>query len=270
MTLNQTLLSITLTGMLFSSCVEKSYLHSPMQGTTLAYHAMPLASDAIKSATYVNGALSAGGMNVAWRDAVYAVQAGLHRSHAVDNFRFNYGASIAAGSYHVKPFYNYYNNNTGGVINYSDGGAKSFGAYGVYGGVSAATRMGHRGEWRYIGVEGSLFNEFGQYYSFRKNLPDSAATEIDKKKYLGSLGINTELVFKGRSQNKFGIKIAMGSYLRHLHYNEPYPASVYHPYDDLIYFSNTYHFTFKRTTTYFQFNIATHAGHFQVGYNYSF
>ena len=256
-----------LTSMFFcSSCIESSYFHSPVQGNSAVYHAVPVASDSIKSATYVNGALSIGGMNDAWRDGVYAAQAGIHRSHVLDNFRLNYGASLAVGSYHVKPYYNYYNNYFDSTIN-RNAGSKFFGAYGLYGGISAATRMGRRGEWRYIGVEGSLFNEFGEYYSFRKNLPDSAATEIDKKKYLGSLGINTEVVFKGRSQAKFGIKMAFGSYLRRLNYSG-YAGDYYHTHDDLLYFSNTYHFTFKKTTAYFQFNIATHAAHFQVGYNY--
>jgi hypothetical protein len=238
-----------------------------MQGNSAVYHAMPAASDSVKSTTYVNGALSAGGMNEGWRDAVYALQAGLHRSHAINDFRFNYGASLALGSYDVKPYYDYYSSNPIGTNN---SGSKFFGAYGVYGGISAATPMGRRSEWRYIGVEGTLFNEFGGYYTFRKNLPDSAATEIDKHKYLGSAGINTEFVFKGRSENKFGIKLAVGSYLRRLHYYEQYPGDYYHPYDQLIYFSNTYHFTFKKTTAYFQFNIATHAAHFQLGYNYRF
>jgi len=39
--------------------------------------------------------------------------------------------------------------------------------------INVARPMGRRGEWRYIGLEGSLFNEWGDYYSFRKGLPDS-------------------------------------------------------------------------------------------------
>ena len=256
--------------MLFSSsCIENSYFHSPLQGSTSAYHAMPVASDAVKSATYINGAISNGGMNENWRDNVFTFQAGLHRAHVLDNFRLNYGASLALGSYHVKPYYNY-SSYMDSAIN-RNAGSKFFGAYGVYGGISAAVHMGRRGEWRYIGVEGSLFNEFGQYYTFRKNLPDSAATEVDRKKYLGSAGLTTELIFKGRSQNKFGIKIGFGSYLRRLQYfNDNSTGYYYHPHDDLLYFSNTYHFTFKKTTAYFQFNFATHTANFQVGYNYRF
>jgi hypothetical protein len=227
-----------------------------------------VASDSIKSATYVNGTLSIGGANNAWRDAVFTFQAGLHRAHVVNNFRLNYGASMALGSYNINSdsYYNYYYS-PNGMPAYKTG-ATFFGAYGLYGGVSAATRMGRRGEWRYIGVEGSLFNEFGNYYNFRKNLPDSQATEIDRKKYLGSVGINTEVIFKGRSKVKFGIKMALGSYLRRLNYYDLYQGDHYHTHDDLIYFSNTYHFTFKKNTTYFQFNLATHAAHFQVGYNF--
>jgi hypothetical protein len=250
---------------LFSSCIESSYFQSPIMGSTSTYHAIPVASDSMKSATYVNGALSIGGMNENWRDAVYTMQAGIHRSHMLDNFRLNYGASLALGSYKVRD-YNYYNYQNG-TPSYKTGGT-FFGGYSLYGGVSAARRIGRKGEWRYIGLEGSLFNEFGDYYNFRKNLSDSQATEIDRKKYLGSLGVTTEWVFKGRSKTKVGIKIGAGSYLRRLNYTNVYPSGYYHTHDDLLYFSVTNHYTFKKNTVYFQFNLATHAAHFQVGYNF--
>ncbi|MEP7278437.1 MAG: hypothetical protein ABI813_07340, partial [Bacteroidota bacterium] len=44
----------------FSSCIERAYFHSPIQGNTSAYHAMPLASDSVKAATYLNSLLSIG------------------------------------------------------------------------------------------------------------------------------------------------------------------------------------------------------------------
>ena len=255
----------------FSSCIERAFFHSPLQGNLATYHATPVGSDSIKSATYVHGALSIGSMNENLRDNVFTLQTGIHRAHALDNFRLNYGAALTLGSYHVKPYYDYnryYNNYIDSALRT---GGKFFGAYGVYGGVSAAMplgRNGRRGEWRYIGVEGNLFNEFGEYYSFRKNLPDSSADEIDRKRYFGSVGLNTEIIFKGRSQNKFGIKLAFGSYLRRLSYTDASINNYYHQHDDLLYFSNTYHFTVQKATTYFQFNVATHAVHFQLGVNY--
>jgi hypothetical protein len=253
-----------------SSCIRRAYYYSPLQGNAFTYHAIPVGSDSVKAATYASGAISLGGMNEDWRDNVYSFKAGLHRSHVVDNFRFYYGATIALGSYNVKSYDNYYYDNyyldTSSINHHA--GAKTFGGYGLNAGFSASVPMGRRGEWRYVGVEGSLYNEFGDYYSFRKNLPDSAATIIDKNKYLGSLGVNTELVFKGRSLNKFGIKIAMGSYLRRLHYYNGFSPSFYNSSQDLLYFSNTYHFTTKRATTYFQLNFATKAAHFQFGVNY--
>lgn len=267
MTLTKTLMLILPVSIFFcTSCIESSYFHHPLQGNNNAYHTIPVASDSIKAATYTSGALSLGGMNNAWRDVVFTLQAGLHRSHVINHFRLNYGASLALGSYDISAasYYSYQNN---GIPAYKTGGT-FFGAYGLHAGINAARRLSRRGEWRYIGAEGSLFNEFGDYNSFRKNLPDSVATEIDKKKYLGSLGLNTEFVMKFRSKVKFGIKIAAGTYFRRLHYYSQYQGAYYHPYDDLIYFSNTYHFTFKKNTVYLQYNFATHAFHFQVGYNY--
>jgi hypothetical protein len=256
---------------LFSSCIERAFFHSPLQGNIATYHATPVGSDSIKAATYVNGALSIGSMNENLRDNVFAFQAGIHRAHALDIVRLNYGASLVLGSYDVKSYYNYnsyYNNYMDSALRT---GNKFFGAYGAYGGISLAMplgRNGRRGEWRYIGIDGNLFNEFGEYYSFRQHLPDSSADEIDRKRYFGSLGLNTEIVFKGRSQNKFGIKLGFGSYLRRLSYTDASPNSYYQQHDDLLYFSNTYHFTIRKATTYFQFNIATHAVHFQLGVNY--
>ncbi|MEO6314428.1 MAG: hypothetical protein ABIU63_13180 [Chitinophagaceae bacterium] len=207
-------------------------------------------------------------MNQRLRDNVFSFQGGLHRSHILDHFRINYGASATLGSYHVKPYVFYNISYVDTVSINKSAGTKSFGAYGVYGGVSAAVRLGRRGEWRYIGIEGSLFNEFGDYFNFRKNLPDTAATTIDKKRYLGALGISTELIFKGRSQNKFGMKFAFGSYLRSLHYYNGYANSPYHSRDKLLYFSNTYHFTIQKATAYVQFNISSHTANAQFGINY--
>ena len=263
----KTLLPTSFAAMFFcSSCIERSFLQSPLQGNTFTYHTMPVASDSVRSSIYVNGALSLGSMNDRLRDNLYSFQAGLHRSHALHALRMNYGATMAVGSYNLSPnsYYNYLPAGTPAVT-----GGTFFGAGGLYGGISAARRMGRRGEWRYIGMESSLFREFGDYYTFRKNLPDSAADEIDRKHYIGSLGITTEFVFKGRSGTKFGIKLAAGSFLRQLKYLNGQRGTYQYPlHDDLLYFSNTYHFNFKRNTTFFQFNVATHAVHFQVGYNY--
>ena len=201
-------------------------------------------------------------MNQLWRDGVYKFQGAVHRGQVLNNFRLNYGASLAAGYYNVKSYYNYGGSNSSNV---PAAGTKFFGAWGLYGGLSAAKPLGRRGEWRYIGIEGSLYNEFGDYYDFRRHLPDSAAQEIDRHKYLGSLGINTELVFKGRSLNKFGIKIAAGSFLRKLKYNRNAYYSYYRSGDDLLYFSATPHFTVRSTTAWFQLSLATHAAHFQAG-----
>jgi len=255
----------------FNSCVERAFFHSPLQGNIATYHAMPVGSDSIKAATYVHGVLSIGSMNDDLRDNVYTFQTGVHRAHVLNQFRFNYGAALVLGSYNVKPYYNYnsyYNNYIDSAVR---AGNKFFGAYGVFGGVSAAiplNRNSGRGEWRYLGVEANLYNEFGEYYTFRKQLPDSSADEIDRKRYFGSVGLTSEIIFKGRSQNKFGIKVGFGSYLRRLSYTNDNVNNYYHQGNDLWYFSNTYHFTLRKSTTYFQFNIATHAAHFQLGLNY--
>lgn len=207
-------------------------------------------------------------MNENLRDNVFSLQGGLHRAHVINKVRLFYGASAAVGNYDVRyDDYNmYYSSSPGASYTGIHSGNKFWGAYGAYAGISASARMGRRGEWRYLGLEGNLYNEFGDYYSFRKNMPDTAATTIDRKKYIGSLGLSTELVFKGRSGRKFGMKYAFGSYLRNLYYLGTHNS--YNTHDHLLYFSNTYNFTFNKTTTYVQLNVATHAANVQFGVNY--
>ena len=248
----------------FNSCVQKTYYQSPGVGSLQPYHAMPVASDSVKSATYVNATVGLGAMNQRLRDDVFSFQSGLHRSHVIGNLRMSYGASVAVGSYDVDPYGPFYPDT---VSRIKKPGTKFFGAYGGYGAISAAAPMGRRGEWRVLGIEGSLFNEFGNYYTFRQNLPDSAATTIDRKKYLGSLGVTTEFVFKGRSKNKFGMKFTLGSYLRSLDFYDKYSSS-YNRHDDLIFFSSVYHATIKKSTAFVQLNFATHATNVQFGFNY--
>jgi len=252
--------------LLSSSCIHRTYFLSPLQANTSAYHAIPVRSDSIKSAFYTDLAFSGGGMNESWRDGVYSFRAGIHRSHVLENMRLYYGASFIAGDYHVNDLNNVYNGS--GSTNYNQSiGNKFYGAAGLNGGLSFTAPLGHYGEWRFIGVEGSFFHEFGDYYQFRKSLPDSAADIIERNQNMGSLGLSTELIFKGRSANQFGIKIAGGSYLHQLH-SHTSPNNYYSRTYDLAYFSNTYHFTVRKVTAYFQINLGTKSGHFQAGLNY--
>ena len=248
----------------FSSCIQQNFLHSPLQGLTTAYHPVPVASDSAGSATYVNAALSAGGMNELLRDGVYSGQVSVHRGVIVRRARFFYGAVAFAGDYDVNKWV--YEGQ--GVTNLQPGD-NFFGGVGAFGGASLARPIGRFGEWRYIGIEGSLSKEFGSYYQFRKNLADSLAQEIDRKNYLGSLGLSTEWIFKSRHAHEFGIKLGMGSFLRTLPYsNRPsYYYGSSHTSDALFYFTNAWHFTYRQSTTWFQFSFATHAAHFQVGYS---
>jgi len=260
------LLSALLSCLFFTSCVQRTYYQSPLVGSVPVFRTMPVASDSVKAATYVNGTIALGGMNQHLRDDFFSFHSGLYRSHVTGNVRVNYGAAVSLGTYHVDAYGILYPDTASRV---KQPGTKFFGAYGGYAGISAATPMGRRGEWRYIGLEGTLFNEWGDYYRFRKELPDSSANSIDKRKWLGSLGLSTELVFKRRSGNKFGMKFIFGSYLRSLSYNN-YNGNSYdnRSHDNLLYFSAVYHATVRRSTGFVQLNIATHATNVQLGLNY--
>ena len=44
-----------------TGCFRQAYFLSPSHATSNFYHAKPLSSDSVKSATYIGGAFSAGG-----------------------------------------------------------------------------------------------------------------------------------------------------------------------------------------------------------------
>ena len=117
-----------------------------------------------------------------------------------------YGAVAFAGDYDVNKWV--YEGQ--GVTNLQPGD-KFFGGVGAFGGASLARPIGRFGEWRYIGIEGSLSKEFGSYYQFRKNLADSLAQEIDRKNYLGSLGLSTEWIFMPELCRNLGTRLGSGA-----------------------------------------------------------
>ncbi|HLK29955.1 MAG TPA: hypothetical protein VKT28_15350 [Puia sp.] len=245
---------------LFGSCVESSYLFSPNNATSIPYHAIPLQSDSLKGANYVSSTFTLGGANQAWRDGVYAFQGRIHRSNNFSSFQSYYGANLTLGDYHVAQ-YNY------SSVDYYPSN-NFFGSYGFNGGINAVMPTRHGGEWRVIGIETSVQKEFGSYYNFRKNLPDSSADIIFRKNVTGTLGIFTNIIAKSRRGSQFGYKMSLGFMLN--------PESDYTHYYDrhtlvnpTIYFSHTIHFTKEKVTGFVQFNFSNnYAGNVQFGINY--
>ena len=247
----------------FSSCVQHAYYLSAFTSNSNPYHAIPLQSDSIKGATYINSSVAIGGANSNWRDNIVSFRAGLHRSNTFGNFHLYYGGNVAIGSYNVASYSN--GEFSGGMdaptIN-RNAGSKFFGGYGFNGGFNALVPLRSGGEWRVIGLEGSAQNEFGDYLNFRKNLPDSAANIDNRNKWTGTIGITTEIISRRRSGSTFGYKLGIGLGLITIRNNANYTVNP------PAYVSNTLHFGRDNWIAFGQLNFGTYTGNFQFGVNY--
>ena len=232
---------------------------SPLEGTSFQYHAIPMQSDSLKSATYVSANVSLGS-SLSSNDFMYSFQGNIHRSHNFGFLQAYYGAGILAGSYRFDRFdqYSYTPNGSG----YRGVSPKFFGAYGINGGINAVFNFGSF-EWRVIGIEGSLYNEFGEYLNFRKNAPDSTSSIRETNSATKSLGGTTEFLWRRRRGTVFGYKMALGGFFiadKNFNGLENYQKPMY--------FSNTLHLTKGNMTAFWQINFGSYISTFQMGINY--
>jgi hypothetical protein len=250
-------------------CKESAYFQSPFQSNANTYKAMPRPGhDGAKTATYASGTFSFGGANHRWRDGVLSLTGSLHRGHAFGNFRAFYGVDGALGGYKVRPlhpgsghFDEAYPNDS--LINVRSG-RKFFGGVGASGGIYLTHPFNNGGEWRIIGTELSWMNEFGNYHSFRKNLPDTAANLISRHRNFVTVGFHTDIDLKTRD-GSIGLKLGAVLSTR--------KQTVTHNYGSTSpinpgYFSMTWHYSYGRTTSYWQTNIGTWTFMSMFGLNY--
>ncbi|HEY8734468.1 MAG TPA: hypothetical protein VIL90_07890 [Puia sp.] len=176
----------------FSSCLtpRQGYFLSPGNANSDPYHTIPLHTDSNKTAIYVNAGYSIGSANDRGFDQVSVGQLSIHRSNNFGIFQAYYGVNLSLGACNVAEFYNSHYRYVGGwfssvpvpydTIYHIPGKGEFFGSYGIMGGINLVFD-GHRGEWRAIGIETAIQNEFGNYLEFRKSLPDTAANIIFTK-----------------------------------------------------------------------------------------
>lgn len=230
---------------------------------------MPRVSQEQHSATYASGSFSLGGANQRWRDGVLSLTGSVHRGHAFGDFRAFYGIDGIAGSYKVRPlhggsgFYEQASYPDDSLIQVRSG-RKFFGGLGASGGLYIAQPFRSGGEWRIIGAELSWQNEFGNYLSFRRNLPDTAANLIVRNRNYLTIGIHSDIDLKTRD-GSIGLKLGavMSTRRERVKYNSTYSSMV-----SPGYFSMTWHYTYGRTTSYWQTNIGTWSFITAFGLNY--
>jgi hypothetical protein len=252
-----------------TSCLTtESIYQSPFHGTTNSYKAIPLRQDSIKAATYVSGIFTGGGANQYMRDGLMAFSGTVHRSHNFGYIQGYYGISGALGRYNIKRSPAYAMELDQPLSAAADStvqrmaGGKFFGGYGAIGGINAVIPFG-RFEWRALGVEASWQREFGDYLDFRKQLADSLANGIDRRKTYMAIAFSTDFLWRLK-KGSIGFKTAVSTSTHRV--TRSYRA--YRNHDSMESFALLFHLTIKKITGSFQFNTGDYATNIQTGLHY--
>ena len=265
------LTGILLAVLLLTGCVRQNYYLSPFQSNANTYHVLPLKSDNISSASYLHGGIAIGDAND-YRDDVFTFTSEYYRAHSFGSFEAFYGANFSLGYYNVQ---NYFSSLASSLrdsfavktIN-NMSGEKLFGGYGVKGGIALVVPYTQRGgEWRVLGFEINMQNEFGQYLNFRRHLPDSVAQANMNASFFPTFAFTTEAVARSRHY-ALSYKLGIGGCFRNENLNyHPNPARYGLPPKAPGFFSQTINYTRDRGwSIYYQGTFASHAMFFQMGF----
>lgn len=246
----------------FTTGCSPSYLH-PMFGGSTAYHVMPLKSDSVHTGLYASGNLVIGAANELADEQVYG-QANMYVSHQFGFFNAWYGLNFSAGNYRLS--------NDENVSTQPYRRNQSFGSWGggagINGTVPLKRRGRNKGEWRFLGVQGTFQKDFGNYLDFRKAVDPSMAENLVTSDKLNTMGLYTELVMK----NRRGYVSILLQYNFLLGADYTFIDDTYYDYSRTRrygYFSPACHFNFGRTSAVVQLNIGNR-GMFNTmfGFNY--
>jgi hypothetical protein len=264
-----------------NGCEEsrQAYYLSPDNSNSNPYHPIPLHSDSTGHAFYVNGGYYIGGANYFDCDQVSAGQLSIQRSDNFGIIQAYYSANLNLGAYNIADYYNCHYHYSGGLFaslpipddtlyHVPDKG-RFFGSYGGSGGINVVLSSRNH-EWRAIGVEASVQNEFGNYSDFRKSLPDSAANVIFRKTLTTSFGLFTDIIWKTRHDMVFGFKFSGGWILNPKTNYDHFVTDIKATKNilPLTYFSPCFHATREKITGFIQVNFGSYADGFQMGFSY--
>lgn len=260
------LLVIVIVFVLSAGCVTNSYFLSPSNAASTPYHEVPVQSDSLRHAEYLGLLFTYGNENSQWRDNLIAGQIRFHRTNQFGIFQGYYGANLTLGDYHVAGYHlsPYVNQRFDSIYYTAKSSNQFFGDYGLNGGINIVSSFPGGGEWRIIGTEFSLWREFGNYYIYRKNLPDTAANVIFQNNLTGTLGLYTDFVAKSRQGVRIGYKLGWGVLLNpESDYSKAYYSGTINP---IIYITNTVHVSTEKYSGFLQLNISSfHAINLQLG-----
>ena len=225
---------------------------NPAHGTNHSYKAIPLRSDSIHSAIYVSSLLSSGSNTP--NDGIIALQPEIYRAHVFNHFQAYYGGTVGWGLYKIRRYKDpdYLLNSKQRFLN-KNSGWKFFGTYGLDAGFNFVIGGKGLGEWRILGIEGSIQREYGQYYRLRQTFPDSIADLFTRKASYPFLAVTSEIVGKNRYGSS-GYKIAYCSWLQNLNMLQGTVKNKNQYRFPKHYLANTLFTTRKRSTHYLQLN----------------
>ena len=257
----------------FHPLPQQAYLTSPLNGFTNDYHPLPLLKDSAHTALYVQGAFLVGGAGIKLKDQVTAFRGSFTAAHHGRFWQACYGADLTLGNYVINKW------DTGTTVNYlhpaplynatilnSQAGGKFFGGAGFHGGANFAIPLGAL-EWRILGIETSLYREFGNYLAVRRKLPDTAASLIVRNPFYGTLGLNSGFVIRTLN-GEFGFGMSAGQVLGYPYSDPKIYDNASDSYLHYWYFSLSTHVTYKRYTVYLQDNFAAKAFSLGIGLHY--
>jgi hypothetical protein len=254
---------------------QHAYYISPLNGNNVRYQPLPLLQDSSHTAIYTGVSFFTGSANEQGTDYFTGGRLSLSAAHHYGMFQFYYGIDGTLGSYSLGRWDSGYTNTLfplrtappfySELLN-SYSGPRTFGSAGFQAGIDAAVPV-PGGEWRFLGLESSLHREFGDYLSFRKELPDSLASLNIRNPFFGTFGITSEMIGRTR-HGEFGFRAAYGWMLGKSYRDPGVYDDVGAHYLHYRYFTFSLHYTYERYTGFMLLNAATKASSFQLGLQY--
>jgi hypothetical protein len=240
---------------------EQAIYLSPKHAAGNNYKTIPLVVDSLQAATYVSGMIHAGGANHRLRDGNLGFQGNIHQSRQWGHLQTFYGAGMSVGVYDIRPYTFAGNQVDASWIN-RRAGSQFFGSYGLQGGLNFVQPFSSGAEWRILGIEGSIEQEFGSYYTFRKDLPSHAANVVERSNRYASFTVSSDVIGRFFDGSTMGYKVAYTQSFRRLsgmveHFN---PVSTFPKC-----LSHTIHITVNKWTGYGQANFGMDATNVQFG-----
>jgi hypothetical protein len=251
---------------------EQAYYVSPFNANTGGYHPLPLLRDSATNAFYAQADYFGGAANTNRNDNFKGGKTSIYWAHCSKVLQWYSGVDLSLGAYHVRSW------DTGGFWNYNlpprnyrqldaDTGRKFFGGTGFSTGINYVIPIGGGDEWRVLGVETTLYREFGDYQRFRAKLPDSLAALNVRDRFYGMAGLTTEVIGKLRDGD-LGFRVAAGWVLGPRYNNLNLYDSIQGRLLEYKYFSFSFHYTTGRLTGYTQIDKGTKAVTGHLGFVY--